>query len=107
MTEREGITKFGLEYRWASPPEAALTRPLNAWELLHKLGLIGWDPARYGGLAFGNLSRRLENSQGNDLTVFLISRMQTGHLAQLEPEHYPRVRECDAKHNRTADGHCV
>lgn len=106
MTEQEGVIKYRLDHHWASPPKAALIRSLNAWrQLLGELGLIGQDPARYGGLGFGNLSRRLENPQGNDAPAFLISGTQTGHLTRLGPEHYAQVRECDTKHNRIlADG---
>lgn len=106
MAEQEGVIKYRLEHHWADPPKAALIRSLNAWrELLRGLGLIGQDPTRYGGLDFGNLSRRLENPQGNGTPAFLISGTQTGHLARLGPEHYARVRECDTKRNRIlADG---
>jgi ribulose-5-phosphate 4-epimerase/fuculose-1-phosphate aldolase len=100
MAEQEGVIKYRLDYHWTDPLEAALIRSLNAWrELLRELGLIGQDPARYGGLGFGNLSRRLENPQGSGASAFLISGTQTSHLARLGPEHYARVRECDAKRN--------
>lgn len=106
MTEQEGVIKYRLDHQWAAPPAAALIGSLNAWrELLRALGLIGQDPARYGGLDFGNLSRRLESPPGVGAPAFLISGTQTGHLARLRPNHYARVRECDTKHNYIlADG---
>ncbi len=101
MTEPEGVIKYRLDHHWSDPPEPALIHSLNAWRgLLRTLGLIGQDPARYGGIGFGNLSRRLEGSCGARAPAFLISGTRTGHLARLEPKHYVWVRECDTKHNR-------
>lgn len=106
MVEQEGVIKYRLEYRWAPPPEPALVCVLNAWrQVLRALGLIGQDPARYGGLGFGNMSRRLGNPRHAASPHFLISGTQTGHLRQLGAEHYARVRECHTQNNRIlADG---
>lgn len=106
MVEQEGVTKYQLEYRCAPPPGAELVHALNAWhQLLRTLGLIGQDLARYGGLGFGNLSRRLDSPQHAGSPPFLITGTQTGHLRQLGVEHYARVLEYDTQHNRIlADG---
>lgn len=84
--EAEGVVKYRLDYIPAPPEAFPGFARLNAWRvLLHRLGLIGQDPARYGGLGYGNLSRRLEGE------TFFITATQTGHLPLLQPEHYVRV----------------
>ena len=56
---REGVIKFDLDYREGPPVSADYLTELNAWRTIFcRLGLLGQDPARYGGLGFGNLSRR-------------------------------------------------
>lgn len=84
--EREGIVKYRLDYAYAPAEDFPGFSRLNAWRtVLYRLGLIGQDPARYGGLGYGNLSQRLEGE------TFLITATQTGHLPHLETEHYVRV----------------
>ncbi|BAU46850.1 aldolase [Sulfurifustis variabilis] len=93
MSEREGVTKFDLEYR----PSAALSRAtiaeLDGWRtILHRLGLIGLDPARYGGVGYGNVSMRLPPFEApRGARRFAISGTQTGGRAVLEPGHYAVV----------------
>lgn len=101
--EREGVIKFRLDFQEGPPPAAELLCELNAWRtIFRRLGLLGQDPARYGGLGFGNLSRRLPGHKG---AAFLISGTQTGHLQGLLPEHYAAVRQCNPHTNRiVADG---
>lgn len=86
MAEQEGVIKYRLDYRIApaiNPPGLA---ELNAWRgLLWRLGLIGRDPARYGGLGYGNISLRL--AEGG----LLVTGSQTGQLPHLTPEHYVHV----------------
>ncbi|MGR9086678.1 MAG: class II aldolase/adducin family protein [Gammaproteobacteria bacterium] len=95
MTEREGVIKYRLDYRpgpACSYPELA---ELNAWRtVLHRLDLIGQDPGRYEGLAFGNLSFRL-----GDTRQFVITGSQTGGLNCLTRDHYSRVRYADPERN--------
>lgn len=100
MTTREGVIRFDLDYRPGPPPAATLLVELDAWRLsFRRLGLLGRDPARYAGLAFGNLSRR------TGAGAFIISGTQTGGLEQLTPAHYVTVLECDPDRNRvTAHG---
>ena len=88
--ETEGVIKFRLDFQSAEPPDGASYAELNAWRtLLFKLGLTGIDPARYGGLAYGNVSRRLQNRS------FLISGTQTGGLPWLNASHYCVADDCD------------
>ena len=94
-----GETEGGIKYRLTFTTGPALPRAqlaeLIAWQqILHSLGLVGRDPARYGGLAYGNLSRRLPEGG------FAISASQTGDLAGPTPEDYARVSAWDCAHNR-------
>jgi len=67
---------------------------LEAWrvELLRR-GLIGQAAGRYGGLGFGNLSKRLDHG------TFLISGSQTGHLRGLTPAEYARIIDFSPERN--------
>lgn len=74
----DGVIQFQLHHRAAPPPDAAATALLSTLrDALHARGWIGRDPARYGGLGYGNVSRRLEAD------AFLVSATQTGHLSTL------------------------
>jgi hypothetical protein len=99
----EGVTKFNLLFTPAPAlPDTALLS-LNAWRTIcWRLGLIGQDPARYGGVGFGNVSQRLPPAAA---PRFAISGTQTGRLAALEACHYAVVTACDPARNRvTAHG---
>lgn len=92
MNEQEGVIKYRLDYSYAPPVYPDSIREINAWRgILFLLGLIGQDPARYGGLGYGNVSQRLQPSDN----MFVISGTQTAHLAALGPEHYAIVKLCD------------
>lgn len=92
--EMEGVSKFALDFRPGDDPDWRLCAELDAWRcLLFRLGLTGQDPARYGGLAYGNVSRRLG---GN---AFLISGTQTGAMPALRAEHYCVVDACAPDQN--------
>ena len=74
----DGVILFQLHHRDAPPPDAAATEILSGLrDALHARGWIGRDPARYGGLGYGNVSRRIEDP------AFLVSATQTGHRATL------------------------
>lgn len=93
MNERDGVIRFDLEYRpRAARPRAELAE-LDAWRtILHRLGLIGRDPARYEGAGYGNVSLRLPPLDAPPgARRFAISGSQTGGLAALAPEHYAVV----------------
>ena len=56
----EGVIKYQLAFTPGPALAASLLAELIAWQrILHALGLLGRDPERYGGLAYGNLSIRL------------------------------------------------
>ena len=95
MTETEGVIKFDLQYQASAPePGNALDELLQWRDVFFRLGIIGQDPARYDGLAFGNISCR---SSGNQ---FIISGSQTGGLLHCKSEHYSIVDSCDVQTNR-------
>lgn len=90
----EGVTKFELDYRAAPPLPMAPNGALNAWRsILWRLGLIGLDPKRYGGVGFGNVSRR-------DDERFIITGTQTGDIPVLGAEHYTAVEYAEPARNR-------
>lgn len=94
MGESEGVIKYRLDYRAAPAVATPGWAELNAWRsLLWRLQLIGLDPARYGGLGYGNLSLRQDGRR------FLVTGTQTGHLPHLAAEHYVQVLQADPAQN--------
>jgi hypothetical protein len=102
MNEVEGVIKFDLRFTAGAPLPHAEVAQLCAWrEILRRLGLTGQDPARYGGIGFGNLSRRLAPGAMR----FVITGSQTGALPVLDERHFAVVTACDPHSNRlTAEG---
>lgn len=90
----EGVIKFHVEHETntccSEPDIAELTKWRNE---LRSAGLVGQVTARYGGLGFGNLSKRMANE------TFLITASQTGHLETLTPDHYARITDFDPVNN--------
>ncbi|MEY4684473.1 MAG: hypothetical protein RLZ25_932 [Pseudomonadota bacterium] len=92
--EIEGVIKFKLNHQEAPLPQHPGFQELNAWRnLLFELGLTGQDPARYGGLGFGNMSIRTVESQ------FIISGSQTGGIRTLGVNHYVWVTRANPLEN--------
>ncbi len=84
MTEQEGVIKYRLDYQPCAAQHYPEYDELNAWRsILFRLGLIGQDVQRYGGLAYGNISFRLD-----DTRQFIITGSQTGGLGSLTNDHY-------------------
>lgn len=83
---QEGVVKYRLDHHPSAPRRWHEIGELPAWhQICHRLGLVGQDPARYEGYAYGNLSRRLSHAS------FVISGTQTSGLAQLDRHHYALV----------------
>lgn len=82
----DGVIQFRLHH---APGPAAAAAELAALSLLrdalHRRGGIGRDPARYGGLGYGNVSTRLAGD------AFRISATQTGHCTTLAPSDWVTV----------------
>lgn len=96
MNDTEGVVKYQLDYKSAPPVSLDTIKEINAWRrIFFLLGLIGQDPARYGGFGYGNVSCRLKHNE----EAFLITGTQTGHLPELGPEHYTTVTTCNPEHN--------
>lgn len=95
MTQQEGVIQFNLSHHAGDAIHYAELTDLIFWhERMHALGLIGQDPSRYAGFAYGNMSHRLSNHE------FLISGTQTGGLAHLTDAHYAYIDNCDIRNNQ-------
>ncbi|MDY6920580.1 MAG: class II aldolase/adducin family protein [Pseudomonadota bacterium] len=91
---QEGVIQYDLEYADAHHIDCPHFAELNGWRsYFYRLGLIGQDPRRYGGMGFGNVSHRTDNN------AFVISGTQTGHLPLLCREHYVLVEDSDINRN--------
>lgn len=97
MSEQDGVIQFNLSHHAGEAVRYAELADLISWHhRMHALGLIGQDPSRYGGFAYGNMSHRLRNNE------FLISGTQTGGFAKLADEHYAYVDNCDINNNKVS-----
>lgn len=91
----EGVIKYQLDYTPGQALERSSLAELIAWQrIMHRLGLLGRDPERYGGLAYGNLSQRVLGRG------FVISASQTGDRPLPGPDGYCLVTEWDCAANR-------
>ncbi|MEY2341193.1 class II aldolase/adducin family protein [Acidithiobacillus sp. IBUN Pt1247-S3] len=91
--EEEGVIKFQLHWQASGAPASDFLGDLESWRRrLRAIGGIGADPRRYGGIGFGNLSRRCAEG-------FWITGTQTGDLAILGPEQYSLVERWDIDAN--------
>jgi ribulose-5-phosphate 4-epimerase/fuculose-1-phosphate aldolase len=90
----EGVIKFHVEHETDVCCGESDIVELTKWRNeLRAAGLVGQDLARYGGLGFGNLSKRMDDG------TFLITASQTGHLETLTPEGYARIINFDPGQN--------
>ncbi|WP_456415937.1 class II aldolase/adducin family protein [Thiolapillus sp.] len=89
----EGVIKFQLDHSHAPALPGEETAELRGWfPILRQTGLLGQEPGRYQGYAWGNLSLR---SKGG----FIITCTQTSALPQLGPEHFSLVTEFNIETN--------
>lgn len=92
--DTEGVIKFILEHTDVELGEVAGFDSLSRWRgVLRDLALIGQDPARYGGLGFGNVSMRTTRG-------FIVSGTQTGDIESPGLAHYAEVVDWDVRKNR-------
>ncbi len=93
MTEREGVTRYQLHLSDGPPPPADACAALDlARAALVAAGVVGYDPRRYDGVAFGNVSIRLG-------AAFAITGTGTGDVSTTTPEHYATVTTVDVARN--------
>ena len=98
MKQTEGVIKYQLDYQPSPLPPGADLRGLFRWfRVCREAGLIGRDPGRYDGYAYGNISVRAG-------VGFVISGTQTGGEAQLTPELLAWVEDFDIVANRLRAG---
>jgi len=91
--QEEGVIKFRLEHTPSAPLEKEQVAELNTWrDWMFARALIGEIETSHGKVGYGNISRRLG-------TGFVITGSQTGHLAQLTPNHYAIVETCHPETN--------
>lgn len=100
--DAEGVIKYQLDYTESPALAREQLGEINAWRrILFLLRLVGQDPERYEGFAYGNVSCRLATQASSDQhPSFLITGTQTNYLPQLGPEHYVVVEQCDPDQNR-------
>jgi hypothetical protein len=107
MTARpEGVLRFHAEHAHEPLPPSGVeaARRLSGWRrVLRALGVLGQQPARYGGYGFGNLSVRLApfpTPPGR--RRFLVSGTQTAGLAEAAAAAFALVERYDFGGNRVA-----
>jgi methylthioribose-1-phosphate isomerase len=88
----EGVTKFKALHREAPELKDDLSALIRARQKLFAAGLVGRDPARYGGAGFGNVSQRLQRG-------FAVSGTQTGGVDALLPSHFCHVEHFSVQDN--------
>ncbi len=90
----EGVIKFHVEHETEVCCGESDIVELTKWRKeLRTAGLVGQDLARYEGLGFGNLSKRMIDG------TFLITASQTGHLDKLTPDEYVQITDFDPGQN--------
>lgn len=93
--EAEGVIKFDLTLEEGAAPAKHSLEQLLGWrQILFRLGLTGQTPLRYGGLAYGNVSVRLDSGG------FILSGTQTGGKARLDADDFCTVVDYDLSRNR-------
>lgn len=81
----DGVIKFQLDWQKGKAPEFSEFTDLIYWrDRMYAMGLIGYD-AEYK-VGFGNISVLPEGEEH-----FIISGTQTGHISNLEPDHFTKV----------------
>lgn len=101
MGEVEGVIRFQLEFMPGPALAWDVLADLNAWRtIMFMTGLIGQNPERYGGYAYGNVSVRLPGVNTDGQSAFAICGTQTGAIPELKAEHYTAVLSCSCKENK-------
>lgn len=100
----EGVIKFRAAHRMVrleAEEFATVASDLAGWRtILLRLALVGQDPSRYGGFAFGNLSARVGAGEAGVSPRFLITGSQVGGKEVLSLDEFCLVEACDPHGNR-------
>ncbi|MCI0655165.1 MAG: class II aldolase/adducin family protein [Methylococcaceae bacterium] len=99
----EGVIKYELAFEHKPFAKTGNLETLIAWRaVLHRLGLIGQDPQRYGGLGFGNISQKIEQAPATrpEKCRFTISGTQTGAAERLNESQFCLVTASCIRRNR-------
>lgn len=113
MQPSEGVIKYQLHHEDAHAlGPLLLTRLIHWFHRCHAAGLIGQDPDRYDGYAYGNISCRWpDRIEGDDHVnhaddphasgdAFAISGTQTGMLSHIGPDQIALVTRVMEEQNR-------
>jgi len=97
----EGVIRFDLTHTKTPALPVEDTAGLRAWfSILRRLELLGQDPGRYLGYAYGNISTRTEGG-------FVISCTQTSGKTTLQREDFALVTDFDTHSNLlVSEGPC-
>ena len=102
----DGVIRFEVIHETRPLEERVLGETacaLAAWrEILARLGLLGQDPARYGGLGYGNVSARLGpfGDAPRGRRRFLVTGTQTGGRRRVTLADFCVVEDYDLARNR-------
>ena len=97
MKEPEGVIKYQLNHTQQSISHLFSLTEINAWRTIAvRLDFIGQSPDRYDNIGFGNISQKIDTHS----TQFIVSGTQTGHIEQLNPEHYCLIVKAEPQKNR-------
>ncbi len=105
MHPAEGVVRFDVSHVHEPLDPRALgetARTLAAWRrILANLRVLGHDPARYEGLAFGNVSARVPpfGDVARGRRRFLVTGTQTGTLAHATLREFALVETWDVARN--------
>ena len=109
----EGVIRFQVEHDSRALDARTLdetARVLGAWrEVLARLDLVGRDPARYGGLGYGNVSARIGpmGDIGRGRRRFLVTGSQTGGRPELTLADFALVERYDIERNEVVSAGLV
>lgn len=102
----DGVIKFVAAHVPAPLPSSArdVVHAMTGWRsIVFRLGLLGQDPSRYDGAAYGNVSARIGPFPGKRGTrTFAISGTQTGGKEVVGEDDFAVVTSWDVKRNRVA-----
>ncbi|MGH8499466.1 MAG: class II aldolase/adducin family protein [Methylococcales bacterium] len=103
IQDLEGVIKYDLAFEYKPFAKTGNLETLIAWRaVFHRLGLIGQDPQRYGGLGFGNISQKVEQASTTQRgkSRFTISGTQTGAAERLNESQFCLVTDACIRRNR-------